>query len=143
MKHKILIQGAIPTQMIADSIATHQQKTHIGAHNIFLGQVRADQIGSNPVTGIEYEAYPEMTEKTIAALREYAIEKYNLTCLHIYHSVGRVRAGEICFFVFVSASHRKQVYAATEDIVNKVKEDVPIFGKEWVAEQEFFWKQNT
>lgn len=143
MNSKVFIQGAISSEFIANVIASHQRKTNIGAHNIFLGQVRADEIGGSTVIGIEYEAYPEMTEKCIAAIREYAIEKYNLTCLHIYHSLGRVHTGEICLFVFVSSKRRKQVYEATKDIVNKVKEEVPIFGRELVSEQKFFWKQNT
>lgn len=143
MNSKVFIQGAIPCEFIVNTIASHQQKTNIGAHNIFLGQVRADEKGGGSVTGIEYEAYPEMAEKSIAAIREYAITKHNLTCLHIFHSLGKVHAGEICFFVFVSGKRRKQVYTATEDIVNKFKEEVPIFGRELVGEEEFFWKQNT
>ena len=37
-------EGAISSSFIGDSIAKHQTKTSIGAHNIFLGQVRADQV---------------------------------------------------------------------------------------------------
>ena len=37
-------EGAITAKFIGASIAKHQSKTSIGAHNIFLGQVRADEI---------------------------------------------------------------------------------------------------
>ncbi len=37
-------EGAISSEFIANSIQKHQSKTNIGAHNIFLGQVRADEI---------------------------------------------------------------------------------------------------
>ena len=43
MKNKnmknVFIQGAISSGFIQNSIAKHQSKTDIGAHNIFLGQV--------------------------------------------------------------------------------------------------------
>ncbi len=142
MNSKIFIQGAIPGEFIATSIAKHQRKTTIGAHNIFLGQVRADQIEGREVIGIDYETYQDMAERIIQEIREYAIQKYQLTCLHIFHSIGKVRTGEICFFVMASSKSRAQVYAATEDVVDKVKEGVPIFGKEWVGEEDYYWKQN-
>ena len=47
-------EGAISTDFIANSIAKHQVKTGIGAHNIFLGQVRADEINNKVVAAIEY-----------------------------------------------------------------------------------------
>ena len=41
---KSIVQGPITPQKIADSISHHQTKTTIGAHDIFLGQVRSDII---------------------------------------------------------------------------------------------------
>ena len=46
-------EGAISSEFIADSIAKHQVKTNIGAHQIFLGQVRIDEIDGKEVTAIE------------------------------------------------------------------------------------------
>ena len=63
--------------------------------------------------------------------------------MHIYHSLGKVQVGEICFFVFVSSRRRKEVYEATEYIVNSVKENVPIFGKEIFEDQTHQWKVNS
>ena len=37
-------EGPITSQFIGDSIAKHQSKKTIGAHQIFLGQVRQDVI---------------------------------------------------------------------------------------------------
>ncbi|WP_373060329.1 molybdenum cofactor biosynthesis protein MoaE [Zunongwangia sp. H14] len=142
-KKNVFIDGAISADFIAESIAKHQTKTNIGAHNIFLGQVRADEVEGNKVTAIEYTTYREMAEKKLEEIREKAFEKYELTCMHIYHSLGTIKAGEICFFVFVSSKRRKQVYAATEELVNLVKEEVPIFGKEIFENEEHQWKVNT
>jgi molybdopterin synthase catalytic subunit len=140
---KTFLEGAISSNFIAESIAKHQGKHSIGAHNIFLGQVRADEIDGQKVVAIDYTAYEEMANEKLHEIREAAFEKYDLTCLHIYHSLGKVAVGEICFFVFVSSKRRKQVYEATEYLVNQVKEQVPIFGKEIFENEDFQWKVNS
>ena len=47
-KKTVFIEGPISSEFIGQSIAKHQSKTTIGAHNIFLGQVRADEIDGKP-----------------------------------------------------------------------------------------------
>jgi molybdopterin synthase catalytic subunit len=140
---KTFLEGAIASEFIAESIAKHQSKHSIGAHNIFLGQVRGDAVDGKQVIAIEYSAYEEMANEKLHEIRESAFEKFDLTCLHIYHSLGRVKVGEICIFVFVSAKRRKQVYEATEYLVNQVKEQVPIFGKEIFENEAHQWKVNS
>jgi molybdopterin synthase catalytic subunit len=142
-KKNSFIQGAISAEFIGNSIAKHQSKTTIGAHNIFLGQVRADEIDGQKVTAIDYSAYEEMAEQSFYDIREAAFAKYDLSCLHIYHSLGIVKTGEICLFVFVSAPRRKVVYEALEYLVEEVKEKVAIFGKEIVEDETYTWKKNT
>ncbi len=136
-------QGAISSEFIGESIAKHQTKTSIGAHNIFLGQVRADVIDNKTVVAIEYTAYEEMANAKFHEIREAAFEKFELTCMHIYHSLGTVKAGEICLFVFVSSPHRKAVFEALEFIVEEIKAKVPVFGKEIFEDNSHQWKVNN
>ena len=142
-KKSSFIQGAISSEFIANSIAKHQSKTAIGAHNIFLGQVRADEIEGKSVIAIDYSAYEEMAEQSFFEIREAAFAQYDLSCLHIYHSLGMVSTGEICLFVFVSAPRRKVVYQALEFLVEQIKEKVAIFGKEIFEDETYSWKKNT
>jgi molybdopterin synthase catalytic subunit len=136
-------EGTISPEFIANSIAHHQVKTTIGAHQIFLGQVRGDLIDSKEVVAIEYTAHEEMANKAFHVIREAAFEKYDLVCMHIYHSLGVVKTGEICLFVFVSSKHRKDVQLAIEFIVEEIKKKVPIFGKELFEDDSFVWKENN
>jgi molybdopterin synthase catalytic subunit len=142
-KKSSFIQGPIASSFIGDAIAKHQSKTTIGAHNIFLGQVRADSIEGKKVVAIEYSAYEEMAEQSFYEIREAAFAKYELSCLHIYHSLGLVKTGEICLFVFVSAPRRKVVYEALEFLVEEIKEKVALFGKEIVEDETYTWKKNS
>lgn len=142
-KKSSFVQGAITSGFIGSSIAKHQSKTDIGAHNIFLGQVRADEIEGKPVVAIDYSAYEEMAEQAFYEISEAAFAKYDLTCLHIYHSLGLVKAGEICLFVFVSAPRRKVVFEALEFLVEEIKEKAPVFGREIFEDETYTWKKNT
>ncbi|WP_405575877.1 molybdenum cofactor biosynthesis protein MoaE [Winogradskyella sp. Asnod2-B02-A] len=136
-------QGAISSEFIGESIAKHQTKTSIGAHSIFLGQVRADVIDNKTVAAIEYTAYEDMANEKFNTIREATFEKFDLTCMHIYHSLGTVKSGEICLFVFASSPRRKVVFKAIEFIVEEIKAHVPVFGKEIFEDNSHQWKENS
>jgi len=140
---KVFVEGPISPDFIAKSIASHQSKTNIGAHAIFLGQIRADEKEGGVVSGIEYTAYEEMANDVFYEIREAAFARFELTCLHIYHSLGLVPTGEISLFVFVSSPHRRAAFEASEFIVEEIKNKAPIFGKELIGEAgDFRWKEN-
>ena len=141
-KITLFVDGPISPDFIANSIAKHQSKTGIGAHDIFLGQVRADEIEGKVVTGIEYTAYEAMALEKISEIREDAFEAYTLSCMHIYHSLGVVPTGEICLFVFVSSPHRKEVFEALHQVVERIKKELPVFGKELFGDESYSWKVN-
>lgn len=141
-RHKVFTQGAISPQFIADSIAKHSTKKNIGAHSIFLGQVRDDIKDNKTIKAIDYSAYEEMAEDNFFEIREAAFLKYNLICMHIHHSIGLVKAGELCLFVFVSSKHRKDAFTACQDIVEQIKTNIPIWGKEIFEDETISWKEN-
>jgi molybdopterin synthase catalytic subunit len=139
----IFVEGAINPAFIAESISKHSSKTSIGAHNIFLGQVRKDDIDGQFVTGIEYTTYQEMALEKMLEIREDIFAKYPLTCLHVHHSLGLVSTGEICLFVFTSSKRRKAAINACEELVERIKAELPIWGKEVFDNEAHQWKQNT
>lgn len=138
----IFVQGAISPQKIGEDIAHHNKKTQIGAHSIFMGQVRADESLNGTVEAIEYTAHEAMALEKMHEIREAIFAKYPLTCLHITHSLGRVNVGEICLFVFASAVHRKEAIEACEEVVEHIKQSLPIWGKEICSNQTYHWKEN-
>ncbi|MCD0489734.1 molybdenum cofactor biosynthesis protein MoaE [Pedobacter sp. MC2016-14] len=138
----IFVKGPILPELIAKSIAGHSTKTNIGAHNIFLGQVRRDDIAGKFVAAIEYTTYEEMALQTMEEIREAIFAKYDLTCMHVYHSLGNVKAGEICLFVFCSSAHRKAAISACEELVERIKAELPIWGREIFEDDSYTWKEN-
>ena len=138
----IFVNGAITAAFIGDSIQRHSSKTGIGGHSIFLGQVRADVIDNKKVAAIVYTAYEEMANEKMQLIREAIFEKYQLTCMHVHHSLGKIAPGEICLFVFTSAPHRKAAIAACEEMVERIKAELPVWGKEMMEDETYQWKIN-
>jgi len=139
----IFVEGAISAGFIADSIAKHATKNEIGAHNIFLGQVRADQIEDKTVAAIEYTSHVEMALEKMHEIREAIFEKYPLTCMHVHHSLGKIKTGEICLFVFTSSKHRKAAIDACTECVERIKAELPVWGKEIFDTDGYQWKINN
>lgn len=141
-KKQMFVEGPISSQFIAESISKHSSKKNIGAHQLFLGQVRQDEVNTGQVMAIEYTCYKEMAEPILEAIREDCFAKFSLTCLHIYHSLGLVNSGEICLFVFTSSSHRQAATEACSYLVERIKKEVPIWGKEILSNNSSAWKIN-
>ena len=138
----IFVQGPIAAAFIANSIQAHSTKTAIGAHSIFLGQVRNDVIDGKTVASIDYTTYEEMALEQMHVIREAMFEKYPITCMHVYHSLGMVKAGEISLFVFTSSGHRKPAMKACEEVVERIKKELPVWGKEVFEDTSYQWKEN-
>jgi molybdopterin synthase catalytic subunit len=139
----IFIKGAISASFIAEQIQKHSTKTNIGAHNIFLGQVRADILNDKVVAAIDYTTYEEMALEKMHIIREAIFTKYNLTCMHVYHSLGVVKTGEISLFVFTSSAHRRAAIDACNEIVERIKNELPVWGKEMFEDETYTWKINS
>lgn len=136
------MDGPIPAGFIADSIQKHSTKTNIGAHSIFLGQVRADELLDRKVAAIDYTTYKEMALEKMHDIRESIFAKYELTCMHVHHSLGTINAGEVCLFVFTSSKHRKTAMDACEEVVELIKAELPVWGKEIFEDDSYIWKTN-
>ena len=138
----IFVQGAISPEFIAESIGKHQNKTGIGAHNIFLGQVRSDMIENKKVAAIDYTTYEDMALEKMHGIREDIFKKYPLHCMHVHHSLGRVGAGGISLFVFTSSEHRKEAVDACKETVERIKAELPVWGREIFEDESYQWKEN-
>lgn len=136
------MEGPVSPLFISESIAKHASKKDIGAHSIFLGQIREDLVEGKTVKAIEYTAYEEMVLEQMHTIREEIFLKYDLTCMHVHHSLGTVNSGEICLFVFTSSRHRTIAIEACSEIVERIKAELQIWGKEIFNDESHQWKVN-
>jgi molybdopterin synthase catalytic subunit len=97
-----------------------------GAVLDFWGVVRELEDGRE-ITGIEYEAHREMARYQLEVLSERAAADYELTQVVINHRVGFVGASEASLFLRVSSARRVAAFAASQWLIDELKQKVPIW----------------
>jgi molybdopterin synthase catalytic subunit len=101
-----------------------------GAVVLFEGVVR-DRHEGHPVLRLEYEAYVPMAEKVLRQVGESTIRDFDVHDVAIHHRIGTLEVGETSLIVAVSAEHRAQAFEAAHAAVDRVKESVPVWKREY------------
>jgi MoaE-MoaD fusion protein len=96
----------------------------------FSGSVR-DQTRGRRVVKLEYEAYPPMAERRLAAIGAEVAERFGGARLAIVHRVGTLLPGELAVVIAAAAPHRREAFLGCEHAIERLKEDVPIWKKEY------------
>ncbi len=97
-----------------------------GAVVDFFGVVRSIENEQN-IDGIEYEAFEAMAQRQLALIAEAARERYGLVSVIIHHRIGFIPAGEASLFVRVTARHRRAAFEGSGQIIERLKQTVPIW----------------
>jgi len=105
---------------------------HAGAGAIctFTGVVRDNNRGE-PVTHLEYEAYGGMAERQMREIAEEVAERWPGTRVAIVHRTGRLEIGEASVVISVSAPRRADAFEGCRHAIERLKESVPIWKKEF------------
>ena len=113
-----------------------------GAIVTFLGTTR-NHTASRKVLFLEYEAYRPMADKQLAVVAEEIREKWQVQDVAICHRLGRLEIGEASLAVAVASPHRQVAFEACQYSIDRIKQIVPIWKKEffeggevWVGSQE-------
>lgn len=109
-----------------------------GAVALFLGTVR-DHHDGRPVAYLKYEAYPAMAERQMQRIAAEMRARWPLARVWMQHRVGRLEIGEASVIVCVSSAHRAEAFAACRHGIDRIKEDVPIWKKEYYADGSAIW----
>lgn len=101
----------------------------------FSGSVR-NQTRGKRVLRLEYEAYGPMAEKVLARIGGEAAEKWPGSRLAIVHRVGTLQPGELAVVIAAAAPHRAEAFDACRHAIERLKQDVPIWKKEFFEDGE-------
>ncbi len=96
----------------------------------FLGTTRLFNEGRK-VLYLEYETYPDMAAKELEKVRQEIRERWGISDVAIGHRLGRLEIEDISMIVAVASPHRKEGFQAAAYVVDRVKESVPIWKKEY------------
>lgn len=122
-------RGPIDAAALAAECRTDQD----GAVVTFAGVTRDHHDGA-AVASLSYEAYEEMAQKVVCALFETAIKRFPITRARIVHRLGEVPVGEASIVVVVSSAHRGPAFDACRFLMDRLKNEAPIFKRERLAE---------
>ena len=101
-----------------------------GAIVTFAGTTRRDNVGRR-VLRLEYEAYEPMALSEMRKLASEAGQRWNIVRIAIRHRIGVVEIGETSVAIAVAAAHREQAFEACRFAIDRLKEIVPIWKKEY------------
>jgi molybdopterin synthase catalytic subunit len=113
------------TKQPLDALVLRFSRTE-GAVVDFFGVVRSIE-NERTIDAIEYEAFEAMAERQLSLVADEARDRYGLVSVIIHHRIGLVPVGEASLFVRVTARHRRAAYEGSSQIIERLKQTVPIW----------------
>jgi molybdopterin synthase catalytic subunit len=103
----------------------------------FTGIVR--RINDNVETrAIDFEKYEGVADRAIEKICFDMKQKENIIDVLIHHKTGLIRSGEDIVYIVVAAAHRQELFETLVESLERIKEDVPIWKKEFTIEGDFW-----
>ena len=123
--------GPLDPESITSRVRSHSN----GAVVTFLGTTR-DSTDGRRVLHLEYEAYRPMTDRKLEEVGDEIRDRWRIEDVAIAHRLGRLEIGDISLVVAVSSPHRADAFAACKYAVDRIKQVVPIWKKEFFEDGE-------
>lgn len=127
--------SVVDTPIVTDDVIQKVQSRNAGAITVFIGTVREMTNGKRTLW-LEYDAYVPMAVKNLAKIGEEIVGKWPNTKVAITHRIGRLEISDAAVVIAVSSPHRQAAYEANEYAIERIKEIVPIWKKE-------YWEDGT
>jgi len=111
------------------------QDPRVGAVCSFIGTVRDRTAGtSGSISSMELEHYPGMTEKSIEAMIDAALKRFDIYGARVIHRVGLLQPLDQIVLVAVTSAHRGESFKACEFLMDYLKTQAPFWKKEQTPE---------
>jgi molybdopterin synthase catalytic subunit len=109
----------------------------VGGVALFLGVVRDHDNGA-AVLSLDYTQHPT-AEQVLRRCAERVAADYDVTAVAVEHRVGHLEVGDLAVVVAVAAVHRGPALAACAQLIDTLKEEVPIWKEQHFASGEVAW----
>jgi len=116
-------------ELSAEIAALRQGDARVGAVCSFVGTVR-DRNEGDAVATLELEHYPGMTEKSIEAMIDAAMARFDIYAARVVHRVGLLQPLDQIVLVAVTSAHRGESFQACEFLMDYLKTQAPFWKKE-------------
>ena len=123
----------VDAEISTDEVLRSVRRPDCGAVVLFLGTVRNNFQGHS-VVGMEYEAHPVLAFHALTEIAGEARARWPVKAVSIVHRVGKLALGDISVAVAVSAPHRAEAFEAGRFAIDRLKETVPIWKREFLKD---------
>lgn len=134
---RITAAGVATEPLAVEALAAAVADDKAGATVTFTGVVRNHDEGRS-VTEIEYVGHPSADQVVQDVAAEF-VGRDGVHAISVVHRVGVLAVGDVALAVSVAASHRKQAFGTAADIVDRVKEVLPVWKRQLYTDGTHHW----
>ena len=123
--------GVRDTALSVDEVLRAVTDPRIGGIVLFIGTVR-DHTPEHPgeqVTELDYTAHPTAVDQLRTVADEIAAAHPGIV-LAAVHRTGELKVGDLAVVVAAAAAHRAEAFTACRELIDTLKEQVPIWKRE-------------
>jgi molybdopterin synthase catalytic subunit len=113
-------------------------RSSAGAVVLFVGTTR-DHAEDKRVLRLSYEAFEPMALEMMEKMIDEAAARWPLESVVMLHRTGDVPVGEASVVIAVSSAHRSEAFEACRFFIDRLKQDVPIWKREYFADGTSEW----
>lgn len=126
------------TPLSLDAAVAAVQHPGAGGIVLFLGVVR-DHAEQGSVARLDYEAHTSLALKEMQRILDALAAEQPGLRLHVQHRIGPLAVGDMAVVVAASAAHRAEAFAGCRAAIDRIKQSVPIWKKEWAPDGTALW----
>ena len=133
-----MITAKVTEERITAEVLSASVKSDVaGAVVTFSGNVRNHDKGKS-VTSLNYEVHPS-AQSILAKIVNEVVTKHDVVNVAVAHRYGAIPIGESAFVVAVASSHRGPAFACCNELVERVKAELPIWKYQEFADGTTEW----
>ena len=140
------VSGGVSSYQIRDDPFAHDAAVSLlsdgfgraGGLATFVGIVRQSSQGKE-IVSLDYEAYERMAVEKMTEIGDEAKAKWEIDRVAIVHRTGHLAVGDVAVSIAVLAAHRAPALEACRYVIDRLKEDVPIWKKETATDGTSWW----
>ena len=133
-----IVSEAIDCRAVIDEVTGEDR----GAVLTFAGTVRNTNLGRTG-RSIDYHAYESMACKELEKIELETTDRWPGVKIRIVHRIGRLELGEASVFIAAAGAHRDESFAALRHAIDRLKEDAPVWKREFYEDGSEAWLEGS
>lgn len=137
----VTVAGVSAEPIDVDALAQAVGAATAGALVTFAGVVR-NHDHERAVDALEYHAHPS-ADSVVAEVAAEIVARYPAVRVAVQHRVGTLVVGDVALGAAVSSAHRREAFAACSELVDLVKQRLPVWKRQLFADGTDEWVGST